>query len=584
MSGLDVAVKDRRLRAPREHGTAVFDPPVAVVDELLAENLTARTDYQYDLQGLSWDQLSKQGRDQLVRQARHYTSCYRDVPAAAISVANPPILLAGHQPELFHAGVWFKNFVLSSLGAKFAGHAVNLLIDNDTMRESSIRVPSGSASDPRLEAVAMDQPAAEVPWEHRTIQDPEMFASFAGRVERTIAPLISRPLVRDLWPLAVQASQGTKNLGQCVAQARHALEGQWGLSTLELPLSYICQSEPFHWFTVHLLAHLPRFLDVYNASLAEYRHIYHIRSRSHPVPELAVEDQWLEAPFWIWTGDDPRRRRLFVRCRNDQIELTDRAQLRFHLAVSADSDGGSAVEKLTSLETQNVKLRPRALITTMYARLVLSDLFLHGIGGAKYDQLTDLIVRRFFGFTPPGFLTLTATALLPIERPSETDEDLRHVDRLLRDLQYHPELQLDSSVAARAKIAAKQDLPHSSVAELAQSSANRDLPYHDLHPDGQLHSDVDHAVPLAVAKHRWIQTDLPRGQRRQRHREICRINEALQPFVAVQRQQLQQRRQHLMATLRRKKLLASRQFAFCLFPEATLRPVLQELSSQVNSR
>ncbi len=52
----------------------------------------------------------------------------------------------------------------------------------------------------------------------------------------------------------------------------------------------------------------------------------------------------------------------------------------------------------------------------MFARLVLSDVFIHGIGGAKYDQLTDAIVRRFFGVEPPGYLVATATLKLPLPR------------------------------------------------------------------------------------------------------------------------------------------------------------------------
>ena len=56
---------------------------------------------------------------------------------------------------------------------------------------------------------------------------------------------------------------------------------------------------------------------------------------------------------------------------------------------------------------QGLRLRPRALVTTMYARLMLADLFLHGIGGAKYDQLTDLIIRQFFDVQPPRGAAVT---------------------------------------------------------------------------------------------------------------------------------------------------------------------------------
>src|SRR5438270_9519718 len=84
-------------------------------------------------------------------------------------------------------------------------------------------------------------------------------------------------------------------------------------------------------------------------------------------------------------------------------------------------------------------LRPRALITTMYARLVLSDLFIHGIGGAKYDELTDLIIRRFFGIEPPAYVTATATFRLPIERPQVSLDDVRRSEQRIRGVRFRPE-------------------------------------------------------------------------------------------------------------------------------------------------
>ena len=52
----------------------------------------------------------------------------------------------------------------------------------------------------------------------------------------------------------------------------------------------------------------------------------------------------------------------------------------------------------------------------MFARYLLGDLFLHGIGGAKYDELGDEVSGRFFGFEPPGYLTLSMTLWLGLGR------------------------------------------------------------------------------------------------------------------------------------------------------------------------
>ena len=80
---------------------------------------------------------------------------------------------------------------------------------------------------------------------------------------------------------------------------------------------------------------------------------------------------------------------------------------------------------LAELPRRGIKLRSRALTTTLMARLILGDLFLHGIGGAKYDELTDQLFRRFFDIEPPGFMILSATMHLPIDRPRVSAEDAR---------------------------------------------------------------------------------------------------------------------------------------------------------------
>src|SRR5204863_8134293 len=124
--------------------------------------------------------------------------------------------------------------------------------------------------------------------------------------------------------------------------------------------------------------------------------------------------------------------------------------VKFLLDLSPDGLSDTAVEQLAAAESRGIKLRPRALITTMYARLVLSDLFIHGIGGAKYDELTDFIIRRFFGIEPPAYVTATATFRLPIERPNVSLDDVRQNARRIRELRYRPESFLRNPLVLQA--------------------------------------------------------------------------------------------------------------------------------------
>ena len=95
----------------------------------------------------------------------------------------------------------------------------------------------------------------------------------------------------------------------------------------------------------------------------------------------------------------------------------------------------------------------------MYCRLVLGQLFLHGIGGAKYDQLTDKIIERFFGVTPPDFITLSATHYLPAGLPDVNEQDQTRLKNKRRDLHYHPEWFVDAAKSqVQDAVARKQAL------------------------------------------------------------------------------------------------------------------------------
>ena len=402
----------QRLATPRENRAVLAVPPMEEAGALAAENVRLRSTADYSLQGRSLAELSRQARAELLAAAQTWTAAYREADLPSLDPQGL-IFLAGHQPELFHPGVWFKNFALGALARQHGAAAVNLVIDSDTMKSAALPTPGGSPADPRREAVLFDRPDGRLPFEERRILDANLFAGFGRRVARRIAPLVPDPLIRRFWPMVLERARHVDRLGYCLAQARHQLEGQWGLQTLELPQSVVCGSEPFHWFLVHLIANIERFRDCYNQAVQEYRRAHRIRNAAHPVPDLVAEGPWIEAPLWIWTAEQPQRRRVFVCRRGREILVSDRAGQELRLPLTVDGDATDAVGRLMAWSRQGVKIRSRALITTLWARLALSDLFLHGIGGAKYDQVTDRLIETFFGLAPPGIMVLSATLYLP---------------------------------------------------------------------------------------------------------------------------------------------------------------------------
>ena len=529
------ALEHCRQRAPREDGGTLIEPPLSAASDLVARNAAIVANSNCDLSGRPLSELARQSRDELCREALAYTRQYRDVPQIS-GDPSAPIVLAGHQPQLFHPGVWFKNFVLSSLAESQGATAVNLVIDSDTIKTAAVRVPTGSVQSPLVESIALDRVSAEIPFEERAVLDAQCVRSFGDRAGRALKSLVSDPLLREFWPLVSDRVAAGANLGECLSQARHIQEGRFGASSLELPQSHICSLPAFNWFTAHLLSNLPRLREVYNGAVAEFRHVNHIRSLAHPVPDLTINDEWLESPFWIWSHDSLRRRRLFVRRQGDELLLSDRKAIRVRLAAT-EPDASRAAEQLAELKQAGIKIRTRALITTLFARLMLGDLFLHGIGGAKYDQVTDLLISRFFGLEPPAYLTVTATLRLPIAHQEVTADDRRLVDARLRELSYHPERYTDNTC---------ED-------PLARAAAQ--------------------------TKQRWIATPQTIENARTRCQAIRQANQALQSCVQKLRTDLQTERERLQAGARAEAILSSREYAFCLYPAAALHQLIDAAAS-----
>ncbi len=566
--------RTRRLRAPQENRAVVIDPAWNKVTALIQKNISLRTQADYDFQGRSLAEIMRQARRELLDAARAWTAAYRDVgPAADDPLA--PIFLAGHQPQMFHPGVWLKNFALGRLAKQHQATAINLIIDSDVISDTWLRVPAGSTADPYVVQAAFDRPNPKIPYEERRIEDRELFHGFGAQVREIIASLIPHPLVEKYWPIVIDQSQETDRLGACLARARHILEAQWGSTTLEIPQSRVCGLNSFHWLVAHILAKLPIFSSIYNEAVREHRRLQRIRNASHPVPDLAVEDQWLEAPFWIWTEENPRRKRLFVKHCPSELILSDRQDIEARLPLTDQSDAARAVQQLVELERRNVKIRSRALVTTLWARLVLSDLFVHGIGGGNYDRLTDRIIERFFQRKPQGFMILSATLHLPINKPplrsprsgrgeglikksplplgegqgegiptSKRDvgsqENLSAIDRQLRELTYHPEQYLDGIFDKALGI------------------------------PGELHQLID-------SKRQWIETPQTMENARTRCQAIRRINESLQPWLAEERRRLLNRRAEAARQYQAEKILTWREYGFCLYPEETMRDFLDTL-------
>ncbi|MGE3820345.1 MAG: hypothetical protein AB7I30_13105 [Isosphaeraceae bacterium] len=533
-------------RAPSADGGLFASPGLSSAADLLDGVATRLARWDHDFQGRRTSRLRPAVRLEALALARAFAmkagSPLANLPA--FEGAAPRLVVAGHQPELFHPGVWVKNFAASAIAERSGAVALNLIVDNDLPKGVSLRVPHADGETLRIQRVEFDVWQGEIPYEDYRVTDEALFASFAERVRQTLPQAIEDPLIEGFWPRAVAARTLTDRVGLRFAMARHGVEADWGVNNLEVPLSAICESEGFLWFACHVLAHLPRFRQIHNDALGRYRALHGIRSRHHPVAALGVHGDWFEAPFWVWRATTRRRRPLLIRQRSQTMELRigGEDQTLLEIPLSPDREACCAVERLLTLPVQGVRLRTRALTTTMFARYLLGDLFLHGIGGAKYDELGDEIARRFLGFDPPPYLTLSMTLMLGLPSDPNAASRLAAVDQTLRDLTFNP----------------------------------------DRHLEGPLDGET---LRLIEAKRSAIAGPVEtHSQRVERFRELRRCNEALASKVRELRASHLAERDRLKAAVRNDALARSREYAIVLHSARKLRRSMTDVMRDLNDR
>jgi hypothetical protein len=319
---------------------------------------------------------------------------------------DSPLIATGHQTELYHAGVWVKGALINAAAAKVGGQAYHFAVDTDQPKHLNIRWPGCS--------IPLTDDPAVTSAEWSGLLHPPTPAHLRD-IQRQLVAAESRwdfkPVLDQVLDSLRRFTLEPTNLSTALTNAEHQLDWDLGLRHHAMIVSPILSSEPYLAFAHHLLCRADQFAADYNAALAEYRAEAGITSNMRPMPDLHIVADAVEAPFWF---DDlvggSRSRAQVHRSGSCWVLRAGGEEFRFDPAA----DGWTAARELGSwLRQHHLRISTRALTLTMFLRLLVVDQFVHGIGGGRYDQVTDRLIARHFKFDPPAFAVTTATLFFP---------------------------------------------------------------------------------------------------------------------------------------------------------------------------
>lgn len=373
-----------------------FEPPYEQWAEILRANVSRRAERAERL----GSEMVQAVREDVVAHAQEYSRSIIDTALQCgitglvmpLMSGSPdrPIVMAGHQPVLYHPGVLCKVHALSRLVSESEAIGVNVIIDTDEGDGGALVWPRVSSGSLEIRQASMVETGSSPIYRDQVLVS-------AGEISR-----IFSELVEDLRSsnLAAEA-QYAKQAGELYAR----LEGQpislahtivrWvmdGHETLEIPLSVVIKNTEVRNVLRRFVRDGERLAKIYNETLVRYRELHRIHNPANPFPNMRIDDGQIELPLWLI--EEQRRNPVFI---------------------------AQGVEPDTH---EQELLAPRGSITTMILRGMCADLFIHGLGGGKYDRFVDELALAYVGVQLPRYVIASRTLHICPEKVLELTHSL----------------------------------------------------------------------------------------------------------------------------------------------------------------
>lgn len=360
------------------------------------------------------------------------------------------VVATGHQPEIYHPGVWIKDFALQRLAGELGATAIDVVVDSDGFETLGVSSPCLAPEVRRctqyLAVGSRDgyYAAASVPSEH----DLEEWISAVSAQTATLPEAHVQANFADFAVALRSARSDAGNLAELITYARRRFEAAAGTAYLEFPATWMARTEGYLAFVADIALEHERFADSFNGALAAYRVANRTRNAAQPFPDLARDGERVELPLWLLESD----RRLSVWCEPASGGVRVLSAAGEEVAL-LPSDPHAAVDALTS---SGATLAPKALALTLFLRGFVCDLLIHGVGGGRYDKVTDDVFRRYWGVEPPSYVIATADMYLEMGLPVVSEAAVSAARERVNRLAHNPDAVLgevefaDEATRARA--------------------------------------------------------------------------------------------------------------------------------------
>lgn len=334
-----------------------------------------------------------------------------------------PVIATGHQPDIYHSGILYKYKLLQSFAKKNKAIGLNVIIDTDSGEAGSIKIPVMSAGSPDKRSVSLK--AGELPLIFQHLPEKE---SLKEKLDEALNCLPGPARGVSIDSINDYLLKYLGLAGQPVSLA-HSLMRRILVDSsncLDVPFSHILRLDHSRAFFKSIVEDFSAFSADYNNSLNAFRQEKKIKNRANPFPNLEVANGFSELPFWILDQQKQSRFPLYVKKNHDKVHLLfDGREVPF--------------EELSP----DFIIAPKAALITLFLRLYACDLFIHGTGGARYDEFTDLLMQSYFKVAPPSYVTASQNRYFFCAEIKQYEKEKKESEQR-REMRFHIEKFIDN--------------------------------------------------------------------------------------------------------------------------------------------
>ncbi|MHC4647204.1 MAG: v-SNARE N-terminal domain-containing protein [Planctomycetota bacterium] len=349
----------------------------------------------------------RDARMELLEMARSYT--VNDLSVGCRDSLVEDIIGGGHQANWRHCGVWVKDVMTGRLAGAVNGAGLHIVIDHDISDTGLLLPKQGDDGRWSFERIELETRQPAVPLEFRRLSGPADLNTFV----KAVTDLAPDGLCSEIWPKYPAADNNavlrSYKVADVITYLQSGLNAALGLDMIYLPVSRLSESDGFCRFVVSVVKDAAEFAAGYNAAITKWRQERGTKPGQRiRLLEVDRRNGSIELPFWL-IPPDGKRTSLYV-SRQSSGKVRFGTSFKELAAFDWGFEGGQLRD---TLRKTGWRLRPKAVSLTLFVRLFLLDWFVHGVGGARYEYVTDYVLEHYYGMKGLNFGVATVTATLP---------------------------------------------------------------------------------------------------------------------------------------------------------------------------